>query len=81
MIVPCYVYFLVLCRDGRYDFRVKTIFGSSLSSAYLSMPADIIMLMTARGFRVATSLFFFKCNGDRAVVNVNQHCTKMSKII
>jgi hypothetical protein len=42
MIVPCYVYFLVLCRDGRYDFRVKTIFGSSLSS-YLGFVLVCIM--------------------------------------
>ena len=38
------------------------------------------MLMTAQGFRVA-SLFQNATFGDRAVVNVNQHSTKMSKII
>ena len=35
--------------------------------------------MTDRGFRVAS--LFLKRNGDRAVVNVNQDCTKMTKII
>jgi len=35
------------------------------------MSAGIIMLMTAQGFRVAS--IFLKRNGDRAVVNVNQH--------
>ena len=29
------------------------------------------MLMTAQGFRVAS--LFLKCNGDHAVVSVNQH--------
>ena len=43
------------------------------------MTAGFIMLMTVQGFRV--DVLFLKRNGGRAVVNVNQHCTEMSKTI
>ena len=42
------------------------------------IPSRIVVPMTTRGVRVAP---LFKRNGDHSVVNVNQDCTEMSKII
>ena len=66
-----YQFWILLFYWCRHD-HVSSINLRSRNPPVINMikPRIIIMLMTARGFRIVS---FLKRNGDRAVVNVKQH--------